>query len=82
MDGNSLAVQWLGLSALTAVGLGLILGQGTKIPPTTRHGNKKKKKSRALFHLWEYEDLFFPYSHFIFLTLGVRKKDKLDVFLG
>ena len=30
--GNSLAVQWLGLHALTAEGLGSIPGQGTKIP--------------------------------------------------
>ena len=49
---------------------------------TQKKKKKKKKNSSALFHLWEYEDLFFPYSHFIFLTLGVRKKDKLDVFLG
>ena len=30
--GNSLQVQWLGLCTLTAKGLGLIPGQGTKIP--------------------------------------------------
>ena len=30
-DGNSLVVQWLGLSALTAVGPGSIPGQGTRI---------------------------------------------------
>ena len=30
--GDSLAVQWLGLSAFTATGLGLIFGPGTKIP--------------------------------------------------
>ena len=29
--GTSLAVQWLGLSAFTAVGLGSIPGQGPKI---------------------------------------------------
>ena len=32
LGGNSLAVQWLGLCALTAEGLDSILGQGTKIP--------------------------------------------------
>ena len=31
-EGNSLAVQWLGLHAFTAEGLGSISGQGTKIP--------------------------------------------------
>ena len=30
-DGNSLAVQWLGLSTFTAVAWGSIPGQGTKI---------------------------------------------------
>ena len=42
--GNSLVVQWLGLWALTAKGLGLIPGQGTKIPQALWHGKKKKKK--------------------------------------
>ena len=38
---NSLAVQWLGLWALTARGPGLIPGQGTKIPHATWCGQKK-----------------------------------------
>ena len=33
--GSSLVVQWLGLSTFTA--------QGTKIPQTLQHGQKKKK---------------------------------------
>ena len=41
--GNSLAVQWLGLLALTAEGLGSIPVQGTKIPQATQHGQKKKE---------------------------------------
>ena len=32
--GNSLAIQWLGLHALSAEGLGLISGKGTKNPTT------------------------------------------------
>ena len=40
---NSLAVQWLGLDALTAEGPGLIPGWRTKIPQAVRHGQKKKK---------------------------------------
>ncbi len=32
MKGTSLAVQWLGLCAFTAEGLGSIPGQGTKTP--------------------------------------------------
>ena len=33
--GNSLAVQWLGIGALTAKGPGSVPGQGTKIPQAT-----------------------------------------------
>ncbi|XP_073666661.1 sialidase-1 isoform X2 [Tursiops truncatus] len=40
--GNSLVVQWLGLSAFTAMGPGSIPGWETKIPP-----KKKKKKHRT-----------------------------------
>ena len=42
--GNSLAVQWLGLCAFTAEGLGSIPDLGTKILQAMRHGQKKKKK--------------------------------------
>ena len=42
--GTSLAVQWLGLCASVAGGMGSIPGQGTKIPHATRYGQKKKKK--------------------------------------
>ena len=41
---NSLAIQWLGLGALTDKGAGSIPGQGTKIPQAARHSQKKKKK--------------------------------------
>ena len=55
--GNSLAVQWLGSWASTAEGLGLIPGQGTEIPQTTRCGQKKKtpkqtKKNPAIIRLY------------------------------
>ena len=39
--GNSLAVQWLGLCALTAEGPGSIPGRGTKNPQAERRGQKK-----------------------------------------
>ena len=42
--GNSLAVQWLGLGAFTAMSPGSIPGQGTKIPQASQHSQKKKKK--------------------------------------
>ena len=41
---NSLMVQWLGLSTLTAEGLGSIPGQRTKISQVSQHGLAKKKK--------------------------------------
>ena len=50
INGNSLVVQWLGLRASTAGGMGSIPGQGTKIPGwgtkimhAVWHGQKKKK---------------------------------------
>ena len=39
---TSLVVQWLGLCTFTAVSLGSIPGQGTKIPQVAWHGKKKK----------------------------------------
>ena len=47
---NSLAVQWLGLSTLTAEGPGSIPGQGTKIPQVTQHGRIKKKQLHLHSH--------------------------------
>ena len=44
-DGNSLAVQWLGLHASTAGGTGLIPRQGTKIPQATLCNQRSKKMS-------------------------------------
>ena len=35
--GNTLVVQWLGLSAFTAIDQSLIPGQGTKILQTVQH---------------------------------------------
>ena len=44
--GTSLVVQWLRLHTSSAVGLGSIPGQGTKILHITRHSQKKKKKKK------------------------------------
>ena len=41
VTGNSLAVQWLGFGAFTAVGPGLIPGRGTKIPQAAHSAAKK-----------------------------------------
>ena len=38
---NSLVVQWLGLQAFNAVILGLIPGQGSKIPQAKQYNQKK-----------------------------------------
>ena len=45
--GNSLLVQWLGLSAFTLLGLSSISGLGTKIPQAMWRGQKKKKKEQT-----------------------------------
>ena len=42
--GNSVVVQWLGLSAFTVVGLGSIPGWGSKILQAAQHGQKKRKE--------------------------------------
>ena len=42
--GNSLAVQWLGLGALTPGAPGSIPGQGSKVPQDMQQGQKKNKK--------------------------------------
>ena len=41
---NPLVVQWLGLSALTAEGPGLISGQQTEIPQVVWFSKKKREK--------------------------------------
>ena len=41
--GTSLVVQWLGLCAFIAEGLGSIPGWGTKIPQAVQCGKKKEK---------------------------------------
>ena len=46
--GNSLAVQWLGLGAFTAVGPGSIPGWGTKIPQALGQKTKKHKTEAIL----------------------------------
>ena len=46
--GNSLAVQWFRLCALTAKGPCSIPGQGTKIPQAMRFSHKKEKEKWPL----------------------------------
>ena len=55
IPGNSLAVQWLGLRASTAGGLGLIPGWGTKIPQAGAQPKTKKKYTKNINSncLWE-----------------------------
>ena len=43
---NSLAVQWLGLHAATAGGMGWIPGPGTKIPRALAWPKKKKERAK------------------------------------
>ena len=48
-EGNSLAVQWLGLRASSAGGTGSITGWETKIPHATWHG---QKRSQLRMQMW------------------------------
>ena len=52
--GNSLAVQWLELRALTAKSLGSIPGHVTKIPQAVHAVWPKKKKKKTAIHMVEY----------------------------
>ena len=45
--GNSLAVQWLGLHAFTAVGLGSIAGWRTKILQAIQHSQKNPQTQKT-----------------------------------
>ena len=49
--GTSLALQYLGVHASTAGCMGLISGQGTKIPHATQYSPPKKKKKKI--DIWE-----------------------------
>ena len=65
--GNSLVVQWLGLSAFTAKGTGSIPGQGTKIPQAT-HQKKKwpyypKQSTDSVQSLSKYQWHFAQNKH-------------------
>ena len=43
------SVQWLGLCAFTAEGLGSIPGRGTKIPQAARRGQNQPNKQNQVF---------------------------------
>ena len=45
-SGNSLVVQWLGLGPLTAVGLGSISGQGTKMWQVMQHDHSQISETK------------------------------------
>ena len=64
MSGNSLAVQWLGLHALTAKGLGSLSCQRTKIPQVAQ---QKKIKQKILLTSWTsiLPSNILQYSHII-----------------
>ena len=57
-EGNSLAVQHLGLSAFIALVLSSIPGQGTKILQAMRHSREKKELIEMNTSF--YREYFFP----------------------
>ena len=75
-SGNSLVVQWLGLCALTAEGLGSIPGRETKIPQAMRRGQKQNKTKQSA-HL---QQETAPSS--VFLPKGRQYITWQKVFMG
>ena len=68
--GNSLALQWLRLSAFTAVGL----AWGTKIPQASWHGQKKKELSCSVpFTAWTFRQATGDFS------FAVLKESAVDL---
>ena len=65
---TSLVVQWSRVYASNAVGVGVIPGQGTKIPHATRPKKKKKKKKKGL---WD-TSLFLPFPNFLSRVIYVK----------
>ena len=67
MRGNSLVVQWLGLGAFTAEGLGSTPGWGTKIPQAARCNEKNKNKKIFLikFNLIRFKNQLFSHAEHI-----------------
>ena len=47
MSGDFLAVQLLGCSAFTVLGLGSIPGRGIKVLQAARHGQKREEKKKV-----------------------------------
>ena len=65
MGGTSLAVQWLGLHASNAGGVGSVPGRGTKIPHAAQHGQKFILKKTTQLNPMIVESSFsqsFPHS--------------------
>ena len=61
--GTSLVAQWLRFCASTIGGVGLIPGQGTKIPHATWCGQKKKEKRKENVHTHTYTHNGILLSH-------------------
>ena len=76
--GNSLAVQWLGLHALTAKGPGLISGRGTKIPQPARHGQKIKDKIKQINN----KDLLYSTGNYIQYLLIIYNGKNLKKYIN
>lgn len=64
-QGFPLVVQWLGLYTSTAQGMGLIPGQGTKIPHVPWHGQKLFKNKLSMPLKFQQQDIkkIFKKSH-------------------
>ena len=73
-EGNSMAVQWLGLSALTAEGQGSIPGWGTKIPRAKQSKKKGKKRlpiKLGAMHSYDIIFIFYLFKELFRLILAI-----------
>ena len=70
--GTSLAVQWLRLRASTAGGMGLIPGQGTKIPHAARCSKNKKRHHKENEKASHILGKYICNTHILQMTGGIQ----------
>ena len=83
--GNSLAVQWLGLGAFTAKGLGRSLVGELRTPQATRPAEKEKKKNRRI--TWMIltvleQNLVHTHTHKVHVKVRKSEQDQWIVLMS
>ena len=73
VQGNSLVVQWLGLSTFTAMGLRSIPGHQTKILQASWHSKKKKRERK--------KSVFRSFAHFLIVLFVFLLSCKSSLYI-